>query len=470
MIEHHQKQVKAILDHQQQLKLVRSKISPVLEKHIFVLSADYSIREEIKAYFATLGFLPDHINTMNSTTKIINMIKLDRGKIDLIICHAKIMDRRISFQTGFEFLNIVNDMQLKKGQLENIKFMFMEKNFDKNEIVTALKSGVTQFLVLPCNPISLGSKLIEIFKEELQSSTPREVKDLLYEANKLRDMGLFEKAIPLYNHCLEISSKNADIITEKANTLLEMGDLDEAIQLFKQAIEIESNFPRAYQGLGVAYEQMGDIDEAKKNYQKALELEPNNVQACYSIGVLCQDEKKYDEAKVYFDKGIKTNKKFVKNFLGLAKNYEALEKPKEALNVYKEAMKINPKQSFLYVSAGELCLKFNLDELAEELFTSAIGLNDGHIHIYNRLGIALRKQKKHTKAIENYGKALKIQPDDPILHYNQAKAFFFNAEEEKAIDMLNKAFQIHPDLKLQFEKDRSFRPLLEKYPDKFKFE
>lgn len=133
-------------------------------------------------------------------------------------------------------------------------------------------------------------------------------------------------------------------------------------------------------------------------------------------------------------------------------------------------MKLNPKQSFLYVSAGELCLKFNLDELAEELFTSAIGLNEGHIHIYNRLGIALRKQKKHKKAIENYEKALKIQPDDAILHYNQTKAFFFNGEEEIAIDKLNKAFHIHPNLKLQFEKDKSFRVLLEKYPDKFKFE
>lgn len=233
MIEHRQEQIKTILAQQQQLKLVRTKISPILEKNIFVLSADYSIREEIKAHFTTLGFVPEKINTINSFTKTITMIKLCCDQIDLIICHARILDRRISYQTGFYFLNIINDMQLKRGQTENVKFMFMEKNFNKKEIVTALKSGVSQFLVLPCNPISLGNKITEVFKEQLESATPREVKDLLYEANKLRDMGLFEKAIPLYNHCLEISSKDAEIITEKANTLLEMGDLDQGNTTFQ---------------------------------------------------------------------------------------------------------------------------------------------------------------------------------------------------------------------------------------------
>ncbi len=467
MIKNQKEAVKNILTQQQQLKLVKEKITQLLGKYIFVVSIDFNIREEIKGHLTTLGFLHEQVSTTNSTAKIINMIKHESDKIDLIICHSKILDRRISYQTGFDFLKIVKRMLEERGDPDRIKFMFMEKSFDKNQIVSALKAGVSQFLILPSNAIPLGSKIVEIYKEKLKSSTPQEVKGLLYEASKFRDMGLFEKAIPLYNQALKISSKSAEIITEKANALLEMGDLDQAIQLFREAIEVEADFPRAYQGLGIAYEQLGDIDQSRKNYLKVLELEPQNVQVCYNVGVLFQEEKNYDEAKVYFDKGININKKFVKNFLGLAKNHEVQEKPKEALMVYKQALEQNPKQSFLYVMAGELCLKFNMDEHAEEMFTSAISLNESHIHIYNRLGIALRKQKKHEKAIINYEKAIKIMPDDAALHYNLAKAFFFNGEETLSIEKLNKAFDLNPDLKADFGRDRIFIALVEKHPDKF---
>tara|TARA_B100000315_G_scaffold87601_1_gene80418 strand:- start:5059 stop:6465 length:1407 start_codon:yes stop_codon:yes gene_type:complete len=464
----HQNEVHDILQQQQHLKQARDKVSTFVDKKIVIVSGDFNVREEIKAHLETLG-INQNVKATNSPYEISKKLKDDIGSIDLIICHQKILDVRTSSQTGIQLFNVVKEMLLKENIHDLIPFIFIENSYEKNEIVTALKAGVSQLLLLPCNQVSLANKLVEVLKTPENSSTVRKVTQLISKANKLRDMGSFESAITIYNKALKISSDNVDILSEKANTLLEMGNIDDAIQLFKRIIEIEANFPRAYQGLGTAYEQLGDIAEAKKNYVKVLEYEPNNLQVCYNVGVLYQKEGDYQNAKSYFDKGIEQNNKFLKNYLGLAENYIEQGLPKEALDVYKQAIKSHPKQTSLYLTAGDFCLKHNLFQDAEALFTSAIGINENHIHLYNQLGIALRKQKKFKDAIANYAKALEIKADDPNLQFNQAKAYYFDGDEPKAINILNKAFDLNPELIAKFGEDKSFSKLIEDNPDKFNF-
>lgn len=468
MEKNHHDEVHDILQQQQQLKQAREKVSSLIDKKIFIVSGDFTIREQIKAHLETLGF-HKHVKATNSPYEVSKSLKKNIGSINLIICHQKILDVRTSSQTGLQLFNVVKGMLLKVSVHESIPFIFIENSYEKNEIITALKAGVSHLLVLPCNQVSLASKLVEAFKKPEDSSTAQGITVLISKANKLRDMGDFESAITTYNKALKISSNNVDILTEKANTLLEMGNIDQAIQLFKHITEIEANFPRAYQGLGTAYEQLGDIAEAKKNYLKVLGYEPHNVQVCYNVGGLYQKEGDFQNAKSYFDKGIELNNRFLKNYLGLAENYEAQELPKEALNVYNQAMKANPNQTSLYLTAGEFCLKHNLFQEAEGLFTSAIGLNENHIHLYNQLGIALRKQKKFKDAIANYAKALKIKPNDASLQYNQAKAYYFNRDEPMAIAILNRAFALNPELITKFGEDKPFSKLLEDHPNKFNF-
>lgn len=460
---------KKILSYQQTLKQLKEKISHLKDKNIFIISGDYSTRAEIKGHFQTLGFPPVNIMASNSPLKVISQMRQDVNSVNLIICHQKVLDVRTSSQTGLQLIAIVKNILLEAGGSAVIPFVFVEKSFDKNEIFSGLKAGGSHFLVIPANPISLGNKLVDVFKEPENVSVSQEVVALLYQANKKRDMGHFDKAISIYNKALKITGENVEILNEKANALLELGDIDQAILLFKRVLTLKTNYPRAYQGLGMAYEQLGNINEARENYQKVLKFEPDNALIFCSIGDLYQMEKDYEKAKDYFEKGISLNKNFMKNYLSLAKNHEAQEKLKEALEVYKQALIINPRQTYVLITAGDFCLKHSMFNQAEELFSSAIGMEENQIHIYNRLGIALRMQKKYDKAIKNYASAIKIKPEDANLYYNQAKAYFLNGESPVAIDILNKAFNLDPDLKTAFKKDKAFSTLLEKFPDKFKF-
>ena len=462
-----QSEAQEILNQQRLLKQVREKVNRLLHKNVHIISGDMNIRGVIKGHLETIGFHPDKVRTSNTSAELVARLKQNLDDVDLVICHLKVLDSRVSTQTGVQLLNIVKDMLLNSSSPKNIPFIFLEKEFEKKDILLAFKSGASQFVIFPSDPVSLGNKLQGVFELPKESEMTQEITNLLLQGNKLQEQGLFENAIEYYNKALAMGGDSVEILTEKANTLLKMGDLEQAILIYKKVTEVEVNFPRAHQGLGVAYSQLGNFYEAKKHYAKVIELEPHNVQVIYNMGVLYQDEGDGESARRYFEQGMKLNRKFVKNYLGLAKVYEAQENPEASLDVYKQAIQQNPSQTFLYVTAGDFCLKHNLNKDAEDIFGKAISQNESHLHLYNRLGIALRKQKKYEEAIANYTKAIKIRPDDANLIYNLAKAHFMKGDELAAIEKLKEAFGMDKELKTKFEEDQGFSKLLGKYPDKF---
>ncbi len=462
------KEVLDILDYQQSLREVRENISRLGKRSIFVVSADQYVRELIKGYFATLEIPADHYRISGSSTIFLSSLKQNPDAVDLLICHLRTADSSISSPTGLQLMQMTKDILLNSGSQKNIPVLIMEKEFDKKDIVSAIKAGASSVLLLPASPLMLGNKIVNSLGKPPSSSTNAdEVYALLLLGNKLRGQGLFDQAIGAYNKALAMGGEKVDILNEKANAYLMMGDLESAITAFKRVTEIEANFPRAYQGLGDAYGQLGNFQEAKKNYLKVIEFEPQNVLVYHSAGSLCQEEEDFAAARSFFLKGIELNPKFAKNHLALAKNYELEGKPNEALKVYQNAIAQNPTLSILHINAGEFCLKHEMNVQAEEIFGKAIGLNEEHLHLYNRLGLALRKQGKYDQAIANYAKGIKINGTDANLRYNMAKALYMKGDEEKALEMILSAIKLDPGLKNALEADQEMSKLFEKYPGKF---
>ena len=60
---------------------------------------------------------------------------------------------------------------------------------------------------------------------------------------------------------------------------------------------------------------------------------------------------------------------------------------------------------------------------AEAMFKASIEDTPDDVHLYNRLGIAFRRQKKFDEAVSNYLKAIQIDPYEENLRYNLARAY-----------------------------------------------
>ena len=67
---------------------------------------------------------------------------------------------------------------------------------------------------------------------------------------------------------------------------------------------------------------------------------------------------------------------------------------------------------------------------------------------FNLFAISLRKQSMFEEAITFYDKAIKINPKDENLHFNTARAYFDAGENEQALEHLDKALEISPELEV----------------------
>ncbi|MFP4658456.1 MAG: tetratricopeptide repeat protein, partial [Desulfonatronovibrionaceae bacterium] len=71
--------------------------------------------------------------------------------------------------------------------------------------------------------------------------------------------------------------------------------------------------------------------------------------------------------------------------------------------------------------------------------------NPSSVHIFNRLGMALRKLNRVEDAEKAYKQALKLGPGDEYLHFNLGRLYLENKMWDKAIKSAERALEINPD-------------------------
>jgi tetratricopeptide (TPR) repeat protein len=88
---------------------------------------------------------------------------------------------------------------------------------------------------------------------------------------------------------------------------------------------------------------------------------------------------------------------------------------------------------------------------AKEYFTKLSSIDDlyegENKHIFNELGIELRKKGMFDEAIANYQKSIAIDPEDPILYYNLARVYYEKGEIELSREQMQKALHVKSDFK-----------------------
>jgi tetratricopeptide (TPR) repeat protein len=126
--------------------------------------------------------------------------------------------------------------------------------------------------------------------------------------------------------------------------------------------------------------------------------------------------KEYNSAEFEYNKAIKLDEENVRANFGLGKVYVATGETDKAAAVFTKLAKI------------------------EAVF------EDRNKHIFNELGIELRRMEMYDQALEYYRKALSIAPDDENLYFNIARALYQKGDFIRSEKVLAKALSLNPDL------------------------
>ncbi len=116
---------------------------------------------------------------------------------------------------------------------------------------------------------------------------------------------------------------------------------------------------------------------------------------------------------------------------------------------YDSALKLDEENVRAHYGLGKLYLEKGDREKAQEIFRQLSQIEalfeEDNKHVFNEFGIDLRLNKMYDEAIANYSKALEISTQDPILHFNLARAYIGKEMWPEALSNLEKALALKND-------------------------
>jgi Flp pilus assembly protein TadD len=154
-------------------------------------------------------------------------------------------------------------------------------------------------------------------------------------------VGYWKTSLALFQHAVEVTSKNHVAHNYVGLALAEQEKPDEAIPHFRKAAQIKPNYAAAHHNMGAALTRKGRLHEALFHFSRAVEIKPDHAQACYSLGIVCARQGRIDEATAYYLEALQIKPDFAEacNDLGIA--LAARGRLKEAIAYFSRAIRIN---------------------------------------------------------------------------------------------------------------------------------
>ncbi|MEW6261499.1 MAG: tetratricopeptide repeat protein [Thermodesulfobacteriota bacterium] len=191
----------------------------------------------------------------------------------------------------------------------------------------------------------------------------------------------------------------------------------------------------------------GHPEEALDEYRRALAAGRQRLAGLYAeVGLILKKQGRLKEAIEQFERGVLADPSLARVQEALAEAYLADGRPTEAGRAWERALALDPRSERIKINLAEAFLLSDQAERAEPLFKDLYDRKPDDLHVLNRLGMALRKQGKHTQAADYYNKGLAINERDENLHFNLGRCYFETGQTKEAVRALTRALEINPRL------------------------
>ncbi len=205
-------------------------------------------------------------------------------------------------------------------------------------------------------------------------------------------------------------------------------DFKKAEQYLTQVVKAGFEFADVYNMLGIIYHQHGKYEKAVHSFEKALELNPDYTDASMNLAVIYNDMGLLDKAKtVYLDAQARAQTKTSPRGL--------------------DPFSLG-KLSNLHKDTADIYLSFGMHDEAVEEYTKALKLNPDFVDIRTKLGIALRDSQKYDDALKNLKQVVSERPDYIPARLALALCYFKMGKASEAKENLAAVMKMDPDNKI----------------------
>ncbi|MDR2001725.1 MAG: tetratricopeptide repeat protein [Prevotella sp.] len=234
------------------------------------------------------------------------------------------------------------------------------------------------------------------------------------------------------------------------------------IDYYTNRIKFEPNNYNLYIERGILYDSIGDFNKAKEDYTKAIYINPYAFEAYNNRGCIYRQEKIYDLAIADYTKCISINPKAVQGYINRGSVYDDMHDYVMAIEDFSRAITINPTDYEVYLfrwkahnAIGEEKLaiadlgkdieidQFTTEQWLQRRMNPPLGYDSAEVHIQD--GLELLGSHEYDLSIAQFTEAIKIgSTSDAIVYNNRGMAHSAKKEYGLAIEDYKKALEINP--------------------------
>ena len=209
-----------------------------------------------------------------------------------------------------------------------------------------------------------------------------------------------------------------------------------------------SNYPLR---IGHNYLHYQNYDEAIKAFSKAIKKNPNDYSAWYSRAIAYQKAGMLEKAVKDFLKTEELNPKIMSTETNLADIYVKMKNYKAAEKIYKKVLSNNSKNAHAWSELGIIQAKHKHYMAAIESFTNVLNIQSDSAQSANNYGVwysralAYQRMGMLVKAIDDYKKALELNPECLNCMERLASAYMKTKNYQKAKEVFTIAINFYPD-------------------------
>ncbi len=215
------------------------------------------------------------------------------------------------------------------------------------------------------------------------------------------------------------------------------GQLQDGTREYRKALKLDPQDEGIKHALGISARQ-------EHHALEALQRSPQDVKALGKLGYIAWNEQHYDEAIRRFQQVLAIDPHNAAAYIHLGVNYAAQGAYEASIAAYREAARLNSEYTALVEQSIELVqhlqraaqqpddpeVHFQLGKIyaadrrsdrAIEEFEKVIRLAPHLARGFLNLAINYEAEERYTEAIEAYGQALNLEPDDALARNNYEK-------------------------------------------------
>jgi tetratricopeptide (TPR) repeat protein len=211
----------------------------------------------------------------------------------------------------------------------------------------------------------------------------------------------------------------------KGKELFNSKKYEAALELFERFVKKNEHFADVFNFLGLIYHDLGRFDDAITNYEKALAINPKYTDAALNLMVMLNDTGKYNQAR---EIGIRISEASVSEDEQqvVADNYA------------------RGKLANMHCEIADVYSSMGIYDEAIDEYGKALRLQPEYVDIQTKLGIAQRESGNAELAIESLKKALTIRSQYPSAWLHLGLSHYVLKQNDQAREAWQKVIEIVP--------------------------